>query len=471
MPKQCALILCLPAVLFISLLPVSSPAKETDSPNILFIIADDLGARLGCYGDPLAVSPNLDQLAEQGVVFRNCFTQFATCGPSRASMLSGLYPWQTGITGNNKRPNESKVPHKTLPMLFRDNGYQTIRVGKVFHMGIPGGIGEAGLDDSEAWDIAINNTGWDAVTDNFDSANHHGERGYGTRIVWSQPDIPNEQMADGAGTQEALRLMREHHPDKTGKPLMLFMGYYRPHPPMISPKSAWDQIDASQIKLPFIPDGDRDDIPEINFHLKGDDFNFVPDEVGTAYTHAYHAAINFIDTEVGKLVDGLRENGLADNTIIVFTGDQGFHLGEHGHWHKSTFFEEASRVPLIVFDPRKKAANSINHALVGLIDVYPTICELAGVRPTHKLSGKSLAPAFENIELSGFIEVLTQGNPGGASIRTERYRYTEWDSGDKGAMLYDLEKDPNEFNNLISDPNYNSIANELRSRLANLMKD
>ncbi|MEX0320842.1 MAG: sulfatase [Puniceicoccaceae bacterium] len=469
MPKQCTFLLCLTVALFSTLLSGSTGTDQTASPNVLFVIADDLGARLGCYGDDLAVTPNLDRLAQQGVVFRNCFTQFATCGPSRACMLSGLYPYQTGITSNNKTVDQSKTPTTTLPKLFRDNGYFTVRVGKVFHMGIPGGIGEAGLDDAKAWDIAINNTGWDAITGNIDAANHHGERGYGTRIVWAAPDFPNEEMADGAGTVEALRMMNEHHPKKTGKPLMLFMGYYRPHPPMISPKSAWDAIDPGQIKLPHVPEGDRKDIPEINFHLKGDDFNFVPEDVGRSYTHAYHAAINFIDKEVGKLIAGLKKNGLLDNTIIVFTGDQGFHLGEHGHWHKSTFFEEASRVPLIVVDPRKNVKDSNNFDLVGLIDVYPTLCELAGVVATHKLSGQSLAPVLKNRSLPGNQQVLTQGNPGGASIRTERYRYTEWDGGSKGAMLYDLEKDPNEFTNLVNDPAYAAIRKQLKEQLSELM--
>jgi len=446
-----------------------SKSTESQPPNILFIIADDLGARLGCYGDDLAQTPQLDTLGQNGIVFRNCFTQFATCGPSRASMLSGLYPFQTNITNNSKSITQSKTPCTSLPALFRENGYFTARVGKVFHMGIPGDIGKSGKDDPNAWEIAVNNTGWDAVPDNCEAANHHGDRGFGVRIVWEDPDIPNEKMADGTGTKEALRLMSEKHPDKTGKPLMLFMGYYRPHPPMISPRSSWSAISPEKIQIPTVPEGDRDDIPEINFHLPEDDFNFIPESAGRSYTHAYYAAVNFIDTEVGKLLAGLKENGLDKNTIVVFTGDQGFHLGEHGHWHKSTFFEEASRVPLIIADLRSPSNGKPSAALCGLIDVYPTICELSGISPTHPLSGRSLVSNIQNPSAPGSTRVLTQGNPGGASIRTERYRYTEWDGGKKGAMLYDLKTDPNEFTNLVNQEEFSEIANKLKTELGQLM--
>ncbi len=462
---------------FILILAATAPCAASQSledtahrPNVLFIIADDLGARLGCYGDELAVTPRLDQLAGQGVLFRNCFTQFATCGPSRASMLSGLYPFQTGIINNGKTLDKSTRPFTTLPALFRQNGYRTARVGKVFHMGIPGDIGTAGNDDPDAWDITVNNTGWDAVPGNYESAHQHGDkRGFGVRIAWLDPDIPATEMADGTGTQAALKVMADNHPDKTGKPLMLFMGYYRPHPPMISPHANWDAIDGSTIQLPAVPAGDRDDIPEANFHLHEPAFNFIPENVGKAYTHAYYAAVNFVDTEVAKLLAGLKEQGLDDNTIVVFTGDQGFHLGEHGHWHKSTFFEEASRVPLIIADLRKPAQGKQSSALCGLIDVYPTICELAGVVPTHWLSGMSLVDNMQNPTLPAHDRVLTQGNPGGASIRTDRYRYTEWSNGENGTMLYDLKSDPHEFTNLVDDPAYAPVAERLKQELAELL--
>ncbi len=458
------------AWMLLALCCMGSAARPEGKPNILFIISDDLGCRLGCYGDSAAHTPNLDKLAGQGVLFDRCFTQFPTCGPSRASMLSGLYPFQTGLIHNRQTLDESAMPFVSLPRLFRQQGYFTARAGKVFHMNIPRGIGQPGEDDSSAWDVAINNTGWDAAEENFLSAHYHVSKKPGSAVAYLDPDLPDEEMADGAGTQAILRLMEEHHPRKTGKPMMLFMGYYRPHPPMISPRSHWAAIKASEITLPEFPANDREDIPSINFHLQGPAHNGLPESVGLAYTRAYLAAVSFMDHEVGKLLDGLKKNGLDQNTIIVFTGDQGFHLGEHDHWHKSTFFEEACRVPLIVFDPRTKVAGQTAHGICGLIDLYPTLCELAGVQPQHVLSGISLCSPLKNPALPGKQAEITQGRPGGISIRTERYRYTEWEGGESGSMLYDLHTDPNEFTNRAENPEYADVEKLLKTELQMLTK-
>ena len=278
---------------------------ETYKPNILFIIADDLNTRLSCYGDPVSQTPNIDSFANQGVLFENCYTQFPTCGPSRMSMMTGLYPQETGVLKNQKTFQSSFT---TLPSLFRQSGYNTARVGKVFHMGIPKGIGEAGSDDPEAWAHSVNNSGWDALKDNYSRATKHGTfKNPGVAISYSAPDIANNEMADGSGTQEALKLMDNLNPEKTGKPFMLLMGYYRPHPPMIAPKSSWDQIDTSKITLPETVRDNRKNIPKVNFHLHTSDFNYIPDDIGKKYTHAYYAAINFVDTEVGKLLKGLEK--------------------------------------------------------------------------------------------------------------------------------------------------------------------
>lgn len=443
----------------------SGCATKRERPNVLFIVADDLGARLGCYGDPDARTPHLDKLAAQGVRFEHCFTQFPTCGPSRASMLSGLYPFQTGLTNNRKELAETKTPFTTLPRLFRENGYFTARFGKVLHMNIPRGIGASGADDETAWDLAINNAGWDGIEENFMGITFHESRKPGTAVCYADPQIKDEEMADAAGTQALLDIMAEHHPKKSGKPFLLFAGYFRPHPPMIAPRSHWEAIDGDAIRLPTFPADDRADIPEINFHLKGSSHNGIPEGIGRAYTHAYHASVHFIDQEVGRLVEGLKKHGLDRNTIIVFTGDQGFHLGEHGHWHKSTFFEQACQVPLIVVDPRASAKGEVAVGLCGLVDLYPTLCELAGIEPKHALSGQSLAAQLDHPERPIKKFELTQGNPGGISIRTERYRYTEWDGGAKGAMLYDLQADPNEFTNLAARSEQAKRVQALRAKI------
>ena len=448
----------------------SQESKTEQAPNVLFIIADDLSDRLTCYGDTVAVTPNLDKLASRGVVFSNNFCQYPTCGPSRASLFSGLYPFESGYTTNAAGSFNEHLPGvTTLPRLFRENGYFTARVGKIFHMGIPGGIGGAGTDDTLAWDVAINNTGYDADIKVWEKAIHVGNtRGTGVSVVYDNPEIEDSEMADGQCLNNAIQILKEHNSNKTGKPFFLAYGIYRPHPPMIVPKKHWDAIDISKFRIPFVPENDRDDIPEINWHLKDAGFNFIPDTHGINYAHAYYAAIHFVDDLAGKLIQELENEGLADNTIIVFCGDQGFHLGEHGHWHKSSMFEEACRVPLIIVDPRQKVKGKNCTNLTGLIDIYPTICELTGIKSQHRLSGQSLNPQLNDVNKAGKDFEFTMGSPRGYGIRTSKYRYTEWRKDKVNAdfsMLYDLEKDSKELNNLIDNPAYSVIINELKQKL------
>ncbi|MCM2374613.1 sulfatase-like hydrolase/transferase, partial [Aporhodopirellula aestuarii] len=449
----------------------ATPAEQTTRPNVLFIISDDLGDRLACYGDPVAVTPHLDRLAKKGVIFANNFCQFPTCGPSRASMLSGLYPFENGCVSNKNEPFSKSVPDVvSLPALFRNNGYFTARVGKIFHMGIPDGIGSKGGDDDDAWDVAVNNTGYEASLENWKNATHVGKtQRAGVRVVYDNPDIDDEEMADGQGLVDAVRILKENNPDATGKPFFLAYGIYSPHPPMIVPTKHWEATDRAKYEMPFVPGNDRDDIPRINWHVKGPGFDFIPETHAVNYSHAYYAAVHFVDELAGRLIQELENEGLADNTIIVFTGDQGFHLGEHGHWHKSTMFEEAARVPLIVVDPRQKEKGKKCSSLSGLIDIYPTLCELTGVEPLHELSGVSLVPQLSDVHAPGKEYEITMGAPSGYGIRTKRYRYTEWRKAKRGpaeqAMLYDLETDPHEFTNLIDDPAYAEIKQELSEKL------
>lgn len=437
-------------------------------PNVLFIIADDMGAMLAEYGDQVAITPSLDKLAQEGVTFKNTFCQYPTCGPSRASLFSGLYPFENGYTTNS--PNTHLADSIiTLPRLFRDNGYFTARVGKIFHMGIPVGIGKPGVDDTTAWDVAINNTGWDAKKENWDKARLYGEGNmYGVDIRYSAPDIDDNEMADGQGLNDAIQLLKDNNPEKTGKPFFLAFGMYRPHPPMIVPKKHWDAIDISKYSIPVYPANDRQDIPEINWHLNGYGFNFIPDSIGINYAHAYYAAIHFVDELAGKLINQLENEGLRENTIIVFTGDQGFMLGEHGHWHKSSMFDPSCKVPLIIVDPRKKASGIHENGMVGLVDIYPTLCELTGIDPKHSLSGKSLASQLMDIDAYSKGVEYTMGSPYGYGVRTSELRYTEWRK-DKvvatDSMLYDLTVDPDEFFNLVGVKDYEERRMDMKALL------
>ena len=444
--------------------------EAIERPNILFIIADDLADRLACYGDSVAVTPHLDKLAERGILFANNFCQYPTCGPSRASLFSGLYPFESGYTHNSPGTFNEHLPDLvSLPRLFRENGYYTARVGKIFHMSIPGGIGGMGTDDTLAWDLAVNNSGYDADLEVWEKAIHIGdEAGPGVRVVYDAPQIKDSEMADGQGLEAAIQILKESNSKKTGKPFFLAYGMYRPHPPMIVPEKHWEAIEISKYKIPYVPENDRGDIPNINFHLKGAGFNFIPKAQGIQYAHAYYAAIHFVDELAGKLISELEQEGLANNTVIVFTGDQGFHLGEHGHWHKSTMFEEACRVPLIIVDPSQKEKGKTCTNLTGLIDIYPTLCDLAGLEPPHQLSGLSLVPQLNNVELPGKEYEFTMGSPQGYGIRTKSHRYTEWRTDKINAdfsMFYDLENDPDEFENLVGNPEYNEVIQKLKEKL------
>ncbi len=457
---------------------VLSLSAAENRPNVLFIIADDLGARIGPNGDQVAVTPNLNKLASKGVTFGNTFCQFPTCGPSRISMMSGLYPYEHGYSRDPRRaaiePDSQPV---MLPTLLRKNGYFTARVGKIFHMRVPSGMGSKGHDVADAWDVTVNNTGYEASPENWNKATHVGKQQRSSvRVAYDNPDIDDKEMADGQGLIEAVKLLKANNPKDTGKPFFLAFGIYSPHPPMIVPKKHWDAIDISKYSIPVVPKNDRDDIPEVNWHVRGAGFDFISEKHAVNYSHAYYAAIHFIDDLAGQLIQELENQGLADNTIIVFTGDQGFHLGEHGHWHKSSMFEQAARVPLIVVDPRQKEKGKVATNLSGLIDLYPTLCELTGITPSHKLSGISLAPQLNDVTIAGKDYEITVGSAkenkvksNGYGLRTERFRYTEWKQTAGAAtdysMLYDLEKDPQEITNLINDPEYAKIKKDLSKKL------
>ena len=417
---------------------------QARSPNIILIYADDLGARLGCQGDKMARTPNIDKLADTGVLFQNAYCQLPTCGPSRASMLTGLYPWQTGIYGNEPIRNEHTKSVVTLPQLLRENGYFTARVGKIYHMGIPGGIGSPGHDDPLSWDLTVNNTGWDGKKENLQKVHRIADKSLGIVPAWLAPDIPDAEMADGQGTQDAIKLMKAFHPEKTGKPLMLAVGYYRPHPPMVAPKKYFDMHPLESVQLPNVPENDREDIPEVAFELKGDAFNYISESNGKKYKQAYYAAVSFVDAQVEQLIEALKRNNLYDNSIIIFVGDQGFHLGEHGHWHKTTLFEEGTKVPLILAGKGITNTGKISNSITELVDVYPTLTELIGLEKPHEMPGKSLTGILRDEAEPKIATALTAvRQASGISMRTDRYRLTSWTiDGEKVYELYTIKAIP-----------------------------
>jgi iduronate 2-sulfatase len=452
---------------FISGVIISCNKKQVEKPNVLFIIADDLGTRLGCYDDLMAKTPNIDKLAENGVTFTNAYCQLPTCGPSRASMLTGLYPWKTGIISNKIHLRDELPDIVTLPQLLQQNNYFTARAGKVFHLNIPKGIGTDGGDDTLSWNLRINSMGLDIKEEYEKKITFAGNGKIGTCPSWLAADIPDKKMSDGVVTTDAIRIMEDFHPNKTGKPLFLAVGYYRPHPPMVAPKEYFKSYPKEKIKTPFLPKNDRDDIPECAFEQKQSYFNFLPDTSAINYTQARYSSVSFIDAQVGLLMDALKQNRLEDNTVVVFFGDQGFHLGEHGHWHKTTLFEEGVHVPLIIVEPNSKMLGmKCSSSMVELVDIYPTIADMLGLEPPHEMAGVSLRPQLNDVTAKGKQTAISQvRNASGFSIRTPRYRYTEWQDENNSAELYDHENDPKEFTNVKSYPEYQLDMNKLKEEL------
>ena len=446
-------------------LSVASCTQESDPPNILFIAVDDLNTDLGTYGHGLVSSPHIDRLAARGVRFDRAYCQYPVCSPSRSSFLTGLYPEQTGVLTNQDSLRKYIPDIPTLPQWFKEHGYHTARVGKIFHYGVPGQIGTDGMDDPASWSEIVNPRGIDREV--HDRIHTIVPNQFGGTLSWLSMDPEDGLHTDELGAAAAIRIMEEQHPSQTGTPLFLAVGFYRPHTPFVAPSPYFELYPIDQIDPVLEQPGDRDDIPiaALADRPKQRDLTM---EKRREIIQAYYASVSFMDAQVGLLLDALERLDLADNTIVVFVSDHGYHLGHHGLWQKGDLFEGSVRVPLIVAAPEGLRKGCGTEALVELVDLYPTLADLAGLPTPEHLNGLSLRPILEDTSRPGRAAALTVGwsraawmhpemgnrNVMGYSIRTERFRYTEWDGGNEGAELYDYEVDPMEVNNLVGDPIY-----------------
>ncbi len=440
---------------------------KISKPNVLFIISDDLTTALGCYGHPLARTPNLDRLAARAVRFDRAYCQFPLCNPSRASMLTGLRPDQSGVLENKTHFREVNPSVVTLPQLFRHNGYFVARVGKLYHYGVPGQIGTDGLDDPPSWEKVINPRGRDKEVEDQIFSLRKGQ--FGGTVSWLAADGTDEEHTDGIAATRAVELLEE----KKDAPFFLAVGFYRPHTPYVAPKKYFDLYPTDNITLPSEPAGDHADIPAVALHQKAPESKMTDDQKRHAI-QAYLASVTFMDAQLGRVLDALERLKLSEKTIIVFTSDHGYHLGSHGQWQKMTLFEEAARVPLLIAAPAtpRKSRGKSSPALAELIDLYPTLADLCNLTPPPGLQGQSLKAQIENPKSKGKDAALTQIQHNGAtgySLRTDRWRYTEWDGGKKGIELYDHKADPHEFRNLSSDPAYAATLASLKKRLGDLL--
>ena len=437
-------------------------------PNVLFIICDDLNCDLGCYRHPQVQSPNIDRLAKRGVRFVNAHCQYPLCGPSRASFMAGLYPDQTRIHRNAVYLRRHLPTVQTMSQMFRQHGYLATRIGKIYHYGVPRHIGTSGHDDPDSWDFTINPRGRDK--DDEDQIFSLVPGKFGGTLSWLAAEGSDQEQTDGIGATEAIGMLNKYAEQE--QPFFLAVGFYRPHTPYVSPKKYFQLYPRDQIRVPQIPEGYLESLPQparLSITRKKDHVNLA-DDLARQVIQAYHASITFVDAQVGRVLDALDETGLADNTIVVFTSDHGYHMGEHGHWQKTTLFENATHVPLIIATPNSKDAGQSTRSLAEMVDFYPTLAELCDLPTPGYLSGVSLAPVLKNREAQPRKSALTQYK-GGYSLRTARYRYTQWGpNGQDGAELYDHQSDPGELMNLVSQPEHaptvKRLAGQLQQRIA-----
>ncbi len=478
-----AVLICLPALILAdALLPPDSSLSAPARPkyNVLFIISDDLRPELGCYGNKIIKTPNIDSLAARGTRFDHAYAQFPLCNPSRSSLLNGRYPTQTGVMDNNTYFRVAHPDYVSLPQYFKTEGYATLRVGKVFH---------GGIDDMVSWteggepvDPAITNrppsriaTGAEPDTSDADagppSPTPSSRRGSDSDRIVVLPGN-GESHGDHKAATRAIEYL-ERYKDK---PFFLAVGFGKPHSPPTAPKKFFDLYDLEKIPLPpdfatrpAAPPG----FPVISVPRRNADL-FIGREASPAEARemirAYYASVSFVDEQVGRVLDALDRLHLRESTIIVFWGDHGYHLGEKGKWSKAySLFDVGLRVPLIISLPGAKA--KVSERPVQLLDMYPTLAELCGLPQPQDNEGHSLVSLLRNPAAKwsypAYAVTLFQGKLG-KSVRTEHWHYVEWDEGRAGAMLFDHGRDPLELENLANDSAFAKTVEEMKALLKQL---
>jgi len=484
-PKQRILVLGLILSLMLSILHVQAvtihaqTASRKTKYNVLFIIADDLRPELGAYGVKGIKTPNIDGLATRSTRFDRAYTQYPVCNPSRSSFLTGRYPTETKVLNNNDYFRRIDLSTVTLPQFFKNNGYATLRTGKIFH---------GGIDDQVSWteggeptDPNITERGnpnfRPTRSANSDPAQAQAQTA-GVNIADSNSDRivvlegDGENHGDYRAATRAINFMEKYK----AQPFFLAVGFVKPHSPPTAPKKFFDMYDVDKIPLPVdfgttpkaLPGA-----PEISISPRNADL-FIgrpsPPDLSREMKRAYWASTSFMDAQVGRVLDALDKNGLRDNTIVVFFGDHGYHLGEKGKWSKAySLYELGLKVPLLVAIPGQKGQSS--KRVVELLDLYPTLAELCGLAKPERQSGASFASLLK--EPNGKWErpaysVTVYGKSFGRSIRTSKWHYVEWDDGRSGNMLYAVEDDPHELKNLSADPRYAKTVSEMKALLAKM---
>jgi iduronate 2-sulfatase len=439
---------------------------QQEKPNVLLLMADDLNTSLSGYGHPQCKTPELDKLAAEGVQFNSMHCQYPICGASRASMMTGLYPYSNGMLGNRGNLRRNLPDVVTMSQLFMQNGYRVARVSKIYHMAIPHEInkGTAEHDDPASWEVAVN----------VQAPEHKAP---GEKTNWSPKDKGSQSFigvistagdlehADGKAASEAIRLLKEYKDE----PFFLAVGFVRPHVPLVAPEKYFDLYDRESMEAPVVPEGDLEDVPEVIRNYKRNSTKYgVTSERHKGLLEAYYASVSYMDAQVGRVLNELEDLGLKDNTIVVFSSDHGYLLGHHNKFQKQHLFEEATRVPFLLRVPwLQDQHGKVVSQITELVDLYPTLAELAKLEAPAHLQGDSLVSLLEDVDNSSWPkqDAFTISRSGGESLRNAKWRYTHWGFGDRGQELYDLEEDPGEFTNLALSPEYTEKLQILKQRL------
>lgn len=439
---------------------LASPLMAADKMNVLFLMSDDMRPHLGCYGNAQVKTPNIDALAKAGVRFDKAFVQYPLCNPSRASMLTGRYPTRTGVLDNTTWWGAEHPEWKSIPAWFKQQGYASLRCGKIFH---------GGIDDASAWDEG-------GEPRKFQGGANTGRK--------KQDPAKSDQIVilDDAGearhgdTRTRLTAIDylERYKDK---PFFLACGFTKPHSPPTAPKRFFDMYDPAAIPLPVdfqprptTPAG----FPEASVPARNGDLFIARDatpEAAREMIRAYHASLTWVDWQVGEVLAALDRLGLREKTIVVFWGDHGYHLGEKGKWSKhNSLFDTGTRVPLIIHAPGLTGNGRPCGRVVESVDIFPTLTALCGLPAQAGLEGDDLSPLLANPAAPWDKPALsvTRINSGtlGKTIRTARWRYTEWgEDGKEGTLLLDEENDPHELKNVANDPANAAVVKELKAAL------
>lgn len=431
-----------------------------ERPNVLFIVSDDLNTDLGCYGAKVH-SPGIDALAKRGVRFERAYCQYPLCNPSRSSFMTGLRPDRTQVFDNAKVVRQQVPGLVTMPQAFRNAGYRAVRIGKLYHYGVPKEIGTSGLDDAESWDAVINPKGKDKEVEARIHTLTPGQ--FGGTVSWLAVEGRDEEFTDGIAADAAIAQLKE----LKGKPFFLAVGFYRPHTPYVAPMHWFSRYPQEDVVLhePRLPGDNPPGIPPAALASAKKEQASMTDEQRRAAIQAYHASISHMDAQVERVLKALDTLDLSKDTIVVFTSDHGYQLGEHGLWQKMAAFERSLRVPLVIAGPGVSDGGKTCGRPAELVDLFPTLAGLCGVPTPANLSGVSLVAQLKDVTASGRTSAFSMVR-GGRSLRTERWRYTEWNGGKDGVELYDHKTDPGEMKNLAGDQAQAATVAELKALLA-----